>query len=411
MPEFDGFYTSDIELDNNNHSRETVNGVIFDVFTLKKTILIPQKSGELTLIPLEIDANVQIQDSKPINTWFGPRYQFKNTTISLKSNALKINVKPLPKNAPENFTGAVGNYTITTTCTPTNLKVNDAITYTLKISGTGNIPLVDYPKQTWPLEFEVYDPKLKSNISSKTNSLSGSKTWEFLAIPRNEGDYTIPEWSFSFFNLQTRKYETITAPSYSIQVMGNPDGESGGMATSVTKQDIAHLKTDIRYIHTSGPKLKKVGSGFFGSVWFYAWTIIPVFLSILGYFLLHRQSELKADTIGLQKRRATKLAKNLLKTAEKELSNSNTNAFYEAIFKALNGYLSNKLTISTSDLNRSFISNKLTQMRVSEPTISALLDTLNHCEMARFAPSTSISNHELLQEAQRIIVKLEEELK
>ncbi len=412
MPEFDGFYTSDIEINNNNNrSREVINGVPFDVFILKKTILIPQKSGELTLIPLEIDAIVQVQGSKAVNTWFGPRYQMKDIKLVLKSNALKIKVKPLPKGAPDSFDGAVGRFKFEVNLTPTELKVNDALTYSVKISGTGNLPLINNPVPKWPQEFEVYDPKLKANVNTKSNKLTGSKRWEYLAIPRNNGEYIFEPIEFTFFNTATKKYQTITSGEAKITVTGTSEYGSKTNPNGVNKQDVSRLGTDIRFIHTINPELKIAGDSFFGSVWYYFWLIAPVFLSALAYLILRKQNELKSDTVGLKKRKATKLARQLLKTAEKTLGSNDKNAFYESVFKALNGYLRNKLNISNADLNKSNINSKLLSVGVTEITINLLFETLDHCEMARFAPVTSISDTELLKQAQEVMVKLENEIK
>ncbi|UTW66921.1 protein BatD [bacterium SCSIO 12643] len=413
MPEFDGFYTSDIEIsNNNNHTREIIKGMQYDVFTLKKTILIPQKTGELTLIPLEVDAVVQIQGSKPVNTWFGPRYQMKDVNVLLKSNPIKINVKPLPPGAPEGFSGAVGQFNFSTKITPTELAVNDALNYSIKISGSGNIPLIDHPVPNWPQEFEVYDPKLKSSVNNKANRLAGAKTWEYLAIPRNGGTYEFPSISFSYFDLATKKYKTIESEAVEVNVSGTSDAGSGGaQGPGVNRQDVSRLGTDIRFIHTKNPELEMEGTSFFNSVWYYFWIVVPIFLAGLAYIILRRQNELQADTIGMKKRKATKFAKRLLKQAEETLKSNNKNAFYESVFKALNGYLANKLNIANTDLNKSFIQKKLLQHQVSENTVQLLITTLDHCEMARFAPVSQISDAELLEQAQNIIVKLEDEIK
>ncbi len=412
MPEFDGFYTSDIEINgNNNHTREVLNGVEYDVFVLKKTILIPLKTGELTLIPLEIDANIQIQDSKPVNTWFGPQYRYKNASVSLKSNSEKLNVKALPKGAPNSFSGAVGSFKFSTTCEPKELKVNEALTYSIKISGTGNLPLIDNPIPNWPQEFEVYDPKLKSNFNTKTNSISGSKTWEYLSIPRNGGDYSIEPLEFTYFDLATKKYVTIAGDVYPVKVSGVAENQTSSGTFGVNRQEVERLSTDIRFIRTRNPNLQIIDNHFFGTVWYYFWMIIPVFLSGLAYFIIQKQNELNSDTIGMKKRKATKLAKNLLRQAENKLKENDNLGFHDAIFKGLNGYISDKLSISKADLNKPFIAKKLTTSNVSSETVTSFLETLDHCEMARFAPSSNISNQELLTQAQTIIIKLEDEIK
>tara|TARA_R110002050_G_scaffold300621_1_gene471003 strand:- start:32185 stop:33987 length:1803 start_codon:yes stop_codon:yes gene_type:complete len=412
LPEFDGFYTSDIKVDNsNNHTREVLNGIPYDVYVLKKTILIPQKSGELTLIPLEVDAVVQVQGSKAVNTWFGPRYQMEDVQVLLKSKPVKIKVKPLPANPPTGFNGAVGNFKFKTNLTPTTLNVNDALTYSIQISGVGNLPLVNNPVPEWPQEFEVYDPKLKSNFNNKTNQIQGSKKWEYLVIPRNNGDYEFEPLSFTFFNLNTKKYETITTEPTLVKVTGNASSGNGHGAPGVNRQDVSRLGTDIRFIHTRPPELEITNNNFFHSVWYYFWLIAPIFLTILAYVVMRKQTELQSDTVGLKKRKATKFAKQQLKQAEQTLNSNNKNEFYEVVFKALNGYMANKLNISNADLNKSHIRIELQKTNVSDSTIQLLMDTLDHCEMARFAPVTSISDSELLSQAQKIIIQLENEIK
>ena len=331
--------------------------------------------------------------------------------VLLKSKPAKIKVKPLPSNAPDSFKGAVGTFKFTTSLTPKNLKVNDALNYTIKINGTGNLPLIEHPNPEWPQEFEVYDPKLKSNFNNKSNLIKGSKTWEYLAIPRNNGEYEFKELAFTFFNLSTKKYETITTPSHLITVTGTASEANVNGINGVNRQDVSRLGTDIRFIHTQNPELKIMGQIFFGSVWFYFWMITPILLAVLAFVFMRKQSELQADTVGMKKRKATKFAKKQLKHAEQTLSSGDKPAFYEAVFKSLNGYLANKLNISNADLNKPFIRIQLEKSNVSKEVISNLIETLDHCEMARFAPITSISEEELLIKAQTIIVELENEIK
>ncbi len=411
MPEFDGFYTQDIELNNgNSRKREIINGVPFDIYILKKTILVPQKTGELDLIPLEIDAIVQIQSDKAINTWFGPRYQMKDVQVLIKSNSLKLNIKPLPKGAPESFNGAVGNFKFSTRISPTEIAVNDAINYVIKISGTGNLPLVNNPVPKWPQEFEVYDPKLKSTSSTKSNKITGSKSWDYLAIPRNGGEYELESLDFTFFNPATKKYQTISTDPTTIMVTGSSITGDGGH-TKIIKQDVSRMGTDIRFIHTGESNLVIAGDTFYGTVWFYFWLITPLALGGLAYVVLNKQSEMKADTIGLKKKGATKKARTHLKKAAAILGTTDQTQFYEAVSNALNGYLSNKYNLSNLELNRNHIEKVLKGSQVSEATLNALLSTLDHCEMARFAPVSEISKKDLLTQAEEIIVKLEDEVK
>lgn len=411
LPEFDGFYTNDIKIENNNHTREQVGNAIFDVYTLKKTIIIPQRSGKLQLIPLEVDAQVQIQDSKPVNTWFGPQYQYKNITVSLKSNPVTINVKPLPKEAPADFTGAVGKFNFKATASPATVNINDAITFQLKVTGSGNLPLLDPPTVVWPQEFEVYDPKLTAKTNNATGAIKGSKTWEYLTIPRAAGTYEIPPISFVYFNPATRKYEEKTIHLDALTVTGNVNGADAGMATQISKQNVSRLGTDIRFIHTAAPSLTLVDTYFYGSFWFYLWLIIPIIIGLIAYFIIKKQTALQADTISLNKRRATKMAKTRLKQAQKSLSANDLNEFYQELSNGLFGYIAHKFNLGTADLNKPQIRERLSQSQVSAATIESLMQTIDYCEMARFAPSADISNQSLLTKAEEIIVALENEIK
>ena len=410
MPEFDGFYTQDIEVtNNNNHTREMINGVPYDVFVLKKTILIPQKTGELNLIPLEVDAVVQIQSNKAVNTWFGPRYQMKDVKVLLKSNPLKIQVKPLPSGAPKSFTGAVGNFKFSSKISTTEMEVNDALNYIIKISGTGNLPLINNPEPEWPQEFEVYDPKLQSSSNTKTNRITGAKTWDYLAIPRNGGEYVFEPLEFSFFNPSLNKYQTITTEETMVNVTGASQSNASG-TNKIIKQDVSRIGTDIRFIHTNTSNLQVSGDTFFNSVWFYFWLISPLVLGGLAYVIMVKQSEIQSDTVGLKKKRATKFAKAQLKNAADILKSNNQSGFYEAVSGALYGYLSNKFNLSNIQLNKTHILEVLKNAKVTDDTINVLIATLDHCEMARFAPVSDISNESLLSQAQMVIVKLEDEI-
>lgn len=334
----------------------------------------------------------------------------KDVKVLLKSQNVKINVKPLPAGAPDGFNGAVGNFKFSTSVTPTNLMVNDALNYVVKISGSGNLPLIDNPVPEWPQEFEVYDPKLKSSSNTKSNKITGSKSWDYLAIPRNGGEYVFKGLSFTYFNPRTKKYKTITQEDRKIVVEGNSP-LSGPTAGVVTKQDVSRLGTDIRFIHTTLPNLKASNDFFFGSSWFYFWLVSPVLLGALAYVIMVKQSELQADTVGMKKRKATKFAKTQLKSAETILASGKNNEFYDAVSKALYGYLSNKFNLANIDLNKNHIKNILQKSSVLPETQKLLLEILDHCEMARFAPVSNISDLDLLKQAQNIIIKLEDEIK
>lgn len=411
MPEFNGFYTKNIDLENSKQTtREVINGVLMQVYILQKTILIPQKSGELTLIPLEIDAVVGVQSTQSINTIFGRRFQSEEVRLLLKSNPIKIHVKPLPKGAPDSFNGAVGKFKFTTTIAPHQVEVNDALNYVIKISGTGNIPLIDNPVPEWPQEFEVYDPKLKSNIKISTQGISGSKTWDYLMIPRNGGDYTFKGLYFTYFNPETGKYHTIKEEKVDVHIQGS-NADQQNNTPSINKQELSRMGTDIRFIHTSPTSLNSPDSIFFRSIWFYILIALPLVLSGLIPMVMAKRTELKSDTVGHKRKKATKLAKAKLKYAHKLLQSDTPNEFYDAVSKALYGYISNKFNLSRIDLDEHRIKSILDKASVNESTQALLFSIINHCDMARFAPISTLSDSDILSQAEQVIITLEDELK
>ena len=249
LPDFVGFYTQEIEInETNNRKREVINGVIYDVYTLKKTMLFPQKTGELILQPLTIDASVRFKE-KTVNTWFGPQYQYNTKNVKIASKKRKIKVLPLPSTKPASYNGAIGKYSLNAELTKNALKSNEATYLKIKINGTGNINLVDISAPEFPSDFEVYDPKVNSQISKKNDVLSGTKSIEYLIIPRHSGDFVIPPIEFSYFNPTSKRFETLKSDPFKIHVDKSDDeGERSYVQTNKSQKGIQQIGSDIRYI-------------------------------------------------------------------------------------------------------------------------------------------------------------------
>ncbi|MDR9487435.1 BatD family protein [Salibacter sp.] len=412
LPDFTGFYTDEVDIGQNfNASRQIIDGKVFEVYTLKKYVLFPQRSGKLTLKPFEIEAKVRTRSDEPVQTFFGRRYKMVEKNVPLKSNSATVNVKALP-NPPPSFNGAVGDFTFTPKLDNNIVNANEAINLTLEVSGMGNINLIELIDPEFPADFEVYDPKI--NLSSKNTgaNLRGSKTWEYLIIPRHEGEFEITVPSFTFFNPATGKYESTEEKLYQIKVNRGVGGNAQVGQSATTKRNVEQLAKDIRYIKTSDTELRTkenmLGLNIGIILGLFA---LPVILSAVIIAIFRRQENLKKDVVGYKKRKASRMAQRHLKRATQLIEESDKNAFYEELYRALHDYLSNKLNIATSELDFERINKTLGEQGIEESSRGKLKSVLESCQMARFAPSQTEEPQKLLSDATDVIEELEKELK
>ena len=411
LPDFVGFYTDDVQIDqNNNSSRENINGVVYQVYTLKKTTLFPQRSGELELRPLELSATIREREPTPINTWFGPRYRYTQRKVALVSNSTKIKVNPLPGGKPANYTGAVGTFKLSSDIDKLSIKANQAVTLKYTLSGTGNIQLTELPDIEFPLDFEVYDPKTNTRANNPSGVVSGNRTWEYLIIPRVAGEFEIPEINFSYFDPSVKKYKTTTAKGYTIHVEADENAIAAGGSYSAAKHDVQQIGKDIRFIKTDEIELSESGHSFYGTVWFYLFIILPIIIGVTLYFVLNKYKELQADQIGLKKRRAGKVVNKQLKTAALLKDEGKQKEFYEEVFNALTAYVASKFTIPLSELTKAKIQAKLTDEGVPSETVQAYISLMEDCEMARYAPMSDINMNDVYNRAAELIDTVEKSL-
>lgn len=390
-PSFDGYWSQEVELDPKRRpTAETINGKQYNVVDILKYNLYPQRAGALPIAPCEVSTVVQAQTRSRSRNMFDDFFGIgavQQVPMNLKTSAVTVNVKELPEaGKPEDFAGAVGSYKFETSLSGKEAKTDEPITYTLKISGTGNLKFVDAPVLTFPQEFEVYDPKTKENISNGAAGMSGSKQYDYLLIPRQPGDYKIESKTFSWFEPASAKYFTMKSPEFTVKVTGEPSKNvNATAATAVGKEDVTALGQDIRYIKTTAPEFKK-GDTFFGSAGFVAMYSAP-FLLFIGLVAAKRRNEtLAADVIGTKRRRALKQAKKRLSLAEKHLSKGDKKSFYDEVSRAIWGYLGDKLNIDMAELSKDNVEEKLLAKNAKPETIAKLKSLLGTCELALYSP-------------------------
>ncbi|WP_280764940.1 BatD family protein [Parabacteroides sp. PFB2-10] len=391
FPEFEGFHKQDIELpEQKNAVLEQYNGRNYQAVTLYQVILFPQRTGKITIEKGSFDAAIRVpiqQRSQSIfDDFFGPQTRTVNKTLT--TSPVTIDVKPLPSGKPADFSGAVGNFTMNTNINATELKANEAVTITTKISGTGNIRLMKNPEVKFPNDFDIYDPKISVDTRVSTGGVSGSKTIEYMAIPRFGGEFEIPAIRFSYFDPKSATYKTLTSESYTLKVERGEEGENSPAVTNYNnRESVRFLGQDIRYLKVKGIHFESQESLFYGSLLFYLSYIVPALLFIVFFFIYRKQMKENANIALKRTKRANRMAVKRLKNAGKLLKENKKEAFYEEVLRALWGYLSDKLNIPQSDLTKDNVANELSKYGVGDELISEFMAILNDCEFARYAPS------------------------
>ena len=332
----------------------------------------------------------------------------------LTAPGVTIHVSSLPAGKPAGFSGGVGHFTLTPSISQTEVQANEAVTIKLDISGSGNMKLLKTPAIDWPEGFEPYDPKVTNNFKTTTSGVSGTKSIEYLAIPRSAGEYTIPAVNFSYFDIDSKTYKTLSTPEYTIRVKRGANEPTANsqepIAISYTqKEDIKQLGSDIRYIDTKrveGRK-SKVESIHYNLLWL--WYVVPLIIAIVMLVVLRKQIKEASDLTRMKYKRANKVAQKRLKAAAAALKANDKNAFYAAIESAAWTYLSDRLSIPTADLNKENIASILRQKGVSETLIADVMNVLSTAEFARYAPSTDHEMDDLYTATTNLINNLENE--
>ncbi|OFY85099.1 MAG: hypothetical protein A3F72_04970 [Bacteroidetes bacterium RIFCSPLOWO2_12_FULL_35_15] len=418
FPDYNGFWAQDVPVNNQQIqvSNENIDGVNYQVAEIKKTYLFPQRIGKLVIQPMNVECVVRKQSNKRprdiFEQFFGGGYE--DVVYAVKSKPITIDVSAVPEvNKPADFANAVGDFSFKAELNKDKVKANDAINLTITLTGRGNIKLVDPLKINFPEDFETYDPKVKDNVTTSATGVSGSKTFDYLIIPRHEGDYKIEGINFTYFNPEKKQYITIPSPEFNIHVeKGSEQDVAANVLNPRSKEDVKVLGNDIRYIKTKNIDLKPKGNYFFGSALFYVGLISP-FLAFLGFIFIRRKNiELNKDAVAVRSRKATKMAKKRLFIAEQHLKLNNKELFYIEIFKALYGYISDKLNMPVADLNKEHISETLQTKNVSADIILKLITTLDNCEYARYAPSAVSGDlNGIYSNTVELITKIEDEIK
>ena len=389
LPDFKGFHSQEIEMTTNARwTTEHYKGRNYYTTVYRQFVLFPQQSGKLFIEPAQFQMTVgkPVQSADPFDAFFNGGSNVIEVKKNIATPKIAINVNPLPANKPADFSGGVGEFTISSSINNKELKTNDAITIKLVISGTGNLKLISNPEIKFPNDFEVYDPKVDNQVRLTREGLTGNKIIEYLAIPRHAGTFKIPGVSFSYFDIRSKSYKTLKTEEYVVNVEKGAGNADQVIANFTNKEDLKVLGEDIRYIKQNEVTLLPKGSFFYDSISYWLFYIIPALAFIIFCIIYRKQASENANVAKMKTKKANKVATKRMKLAGKLLSENKKDAFYDEVLKALWGYISDKLNIPVSRLSKDNIEEKLITHGVNEELIREFLNALNDCEFARFAP-------------------------
>lgn len=388
FPEFEGFMVEEIPLPVNQQLQmERYNDKNYYTADLRKTLLFPQRSGQMTIPAGNIEMVFSVPSGRSVSTFFGSQEVMVDVKKNLTTNPLTINVKPLPAGKPASYANAVGTFTLNSSISSEKMKANEALTLTLEISGTGNTKLIRNPEIAFPDNFELYDPTVDNALNVTTNGLTGIRKVSYMAIPRYEGNYTIPSLEFTYFDPGANSYKTLTTPEYLLQITkGDPGSAVSG--SFVNRQDVK-VEQDIRFLKTGDPVYLSHTNFFVGSFIYWLWYLLPLIGLILYYVINRKQARENANVALMRTKKANKTAAKRLKMAGKYLGEHEKEKFYDEVLRALWGYFSDKLSIPLAYLSKNNIESELSKQGISEELAGRFMQILDTCEFARYAPAES----------------------
>ena len=399
MPSFAGFWTQRLNIDSNRWLREEYKGKLYDACPIAEYLLFPQQSGVVKIEPMEMSvvARLQVKNPRRGHDPFADFFdvpQIQEVRRVVRSEELTLNVKALPEGAPASFSGAVGEFEMQVTPPADEIEANSAVTYVVKISGTGNLSMIQAPQIALPTTFEQYSVKSSESIQTTARGVSGYRQFEYPMIARAEGDFFIPALEFTYFNPRLAKYVTLTAEEYAIHVAPDASAQSGmpnaALVSGIDKEDIKFLGRDIRFIKLSEGEFEQRGKVFmFGGLW---WAVVAGMIALFGVVVAWLSSYLKQmrNQATLKGKRANKVALARFRAAEKYMKEQNTRGFYEEMLRGLWGYLGDKLNIPASDLTKENVRETLTRKGASVEDVERYVGLITDCEYAQYAPSAGI---------------------
>ena len=416
MPDLKNFHVQEVELPQQKEFQlEHYNGRNYKTMVWSQYLLFPQHSGELEIpsTPFEgVIAQRVENNSGDIFDMFFNSSRYVEVKRELPTRSIKINVKPLPQGKTSAFYGGVGDYSISSTISATDVTANDAVTVRVILSGTGNLKLVETPEIKFPQDFDIYDPKVENKYTIKGGRQTGNKVYEYLVIPRHAGQYTIPALEFQYFDPKSGSYKTVKTDEYTLNVArGQGGGESQTSVSYVNKEDLKFVGQDVRF-HSTPLSLKSDSAQFFGSLSFWLFLALPLVILIVVVVISRKRIADNANVAKVRVKKASSVATKRLKVARKLMKENRKNEFYDEMMRALYGYFGDKLSIPVAELSKDNIESELKRRNVPADPVKQVIGLLDDCEFARYAPGDDTGRMDrLYDEAAAVIGQIENTIK
>ena len=414
IPELEGFHVQEIDLpQQKSFTMEEYNGKNYGVVVWRQYVLFPQKSGKLKIPKVDFDALV-VQHNRnidPFEAFFNGGSSIVEVNKKITAPELTLDIQPLPETTQQ-FSGAVGQFRIKSDVSTTDLKANEALTLKIIVSGTGNMKLMKTPTVNFPTDFETYDAKISDKTKITKDGAVGEKLFEYIAVPRHPGIYSIPPVEFCYFDTKEKTYKTLKTESFSVNIEKSNLPVANTSTNFTQKEDVKLLASDIRYIHLGDVVMIESGQ-LFGSVKYVLCFIIPLLTFCSLLIIYRKRAKANANISRQRNKKANKVAVKRMKRASTLLNEKQKSEFYDEVLKALWGYIADKLNIPTAELNKDIVKENLTEAGNSNDDIVSLLETINECEFARFSSgNTTLENmRNVYNSATTAINKIENSIK
>ena len=414
FPSFNGFWAQELNVGNAAWQRETLGGKVYESVVVREYLLYPQQAGTLTVEPADITAIAQVvvQSSRNVDPFFGGGHEVYDVRRRVQTPRVSITVKELPAGAPSSFSGAVGRFTMEATPPQGPLGANSSGTFTVRISGTGNLPFVQAPKLTLPASFEQYDVKTTESIKTTAAGTSGYRQFEYPFIPRAEGSYRIEPVEFTYFDPGQMRYVTLASGETTLEVTPDANGPNESyVVKGLTKEDVRMLGQDIRFIKLGRAQLRTVAGPFlFSGAYFILLGGILV-LFVLIYAALRKQIRDSQNMALVRGRRANKVAVERFRTARRYMTEQNRQAFYEEMLRALWGYMSDKFNIPVANLTKENVREELLRRGVATEEAQRFSSIITRCEEAQYSPVASARMSDIYREGLDLVSSVESVIK
>lgn len=405
-PKYNDFWSQAIDMKNLTAVRSTYQGQEAGMVVWRKTVLYPQKSGKLTIEPLTLDLVIDAPTNRR-DMW--GRYQYATANKTISAGTKTINVKPLPETGkPEDFGGAVGKFNFVVKPSKTELKHGESLELDVSVSGNGNLKLFTLPKPVVPSALEMYDPVHSEKVSIPLSGMQGKIADKYTIVPQFQGNYTIKGLTFSYFDLATKRYKTVTSEDIVVKVIDGPTEATA--STDSTKFGTQPEKKNAKFasiaLKTNLQSMKK--EVFFGTTLYYVLLFTPFILIPIIILARKRKEAMDSDIVGNRSKRSNRLAKKYLSQAKKQINNKEP--FYIALERALHNFLKAKLHIETSEMSKEIITEILLERNAKPETVTEFINLTENCEFARYAPYSSVAIQQDFDKAVNVISELEKQL-